>query len=251
MPASASRARNSSNSSAFAASRARLVAVDQRGQLVAEAEHAARLQPHDRQSARDQRRKRGDATLRLAARLVDEPDREKRPPAAERTAPTVHGLRQMDGVAGGGEHAERGLDVLRLEIAVEGVGEEDGPARIVGAGKPRRLAPDIAAPARQAPARAQPGICFRPLLEPRLVVAQIGEVGPARGERGIARQIADQPVAQREPVLGDARRLHLDLHARHVDAGRAFAPAGLAGDAELERLRHLVRGQRVGAELAR
>src|SRR6478736_2051971 len=68
----------------------RLVAVDQRGQLVAEAEHAARLQPHDRQSARDQRRKRGDATLRLAARLVDEPDREKRAPAAERTARPVH-----------------------------------------------------------------------------------------------------------------------------------------------------------------
>ena len=52
-------------------------------------------------------------------------------------------------------------------------------------------------------------------------------------------------------MLGDARGLHLDLHARHVDAGGAFAPAGLAGDAELERLRHLVRGQRVGAELAR
>ena len=34
------------------------------------------------------------------------------------------------------------------------------------------------------------------------------------------------------------RRQHLDLHARHVDAGRAFAPAGLAGDAKLHRLRH-------------
>ena len=198
-----------------------------------------------------QRRKRGDAALGLAPRLVDEPDREERAPAAERTRAAVHGLRQMHAVAGGGEHAERGLDVLRLEIAVEGVGEEHDPARIVGAGQPRRLAPRIAAPARQAPARAQAGVFLRPSPQPRLVVAQIGEIGPARGERRIARQIADQPVAQREPVLGDARRLHLDLHARHVDAGRAFAPAGLAGDAELERLRHLVRGQRVGTELAR
>src|SRR6185295_5766801 len=100
-------------------------------------------------------------------------------------------------------------------------------------------------------ARAQPGIGLRPLLEPGLVVAQVGEIGPARGIRRIAREIPDQPVAQREPVLGDARGLHLDLHARHVDAGGTLAPAGLAGDTQLERLRHLVRGQRVGSELAR
>src|SRR5664280_1831558 len=64
------------------------------------------------------------------------------------------------------------------------------------------------------------------------------------------RQEADQPVVQREAVLGRARRQYLDLHARHVDAGRAFTPAGLAGDAELERLGHLVAGERVGPELA-
>jgi hypothetical protein len=156
----------------------------------------------------------------------------------------------MNAVAGGGEHAERGLDILRLEIAVEGVGEEHHPARIVGAGQTRGLAPRIAAPARQAPARAQAGVFFRPLPQPQLVVAQVGDIGPSGGERRIARQISDHAVAQREPVLGDPRRLHLDLHARHVDAGRALAPAGLAGDAELERLRHLVRGQCVGSELA-
>ena len=231
--------------------RARVVAPDQRGQLVAETENAARLEPDDRHAAREQRRQRRDAAFRLAARLLDQTDREEGAPAAERTAAAVRGLRQMHAVAGGGEHAERGLDVLRLEIAVEGVGEEHDRARIVGAGHARRLAPDVAAPARQVPARAQAGIFFRPLPEPGLVVAQVGEVGPARGIRRIAREISDQPVAQREPVLGDARGLHLDLHARHVDAGGAFAPAGLAGHAELERLRHLVRGQRVGAELAR
>ncbi len=55
---------------------------------------------------------------------------------------------------------------------------------------------------------------------------------------------------QRQARASRPRGLHLDLHARHVDAGRAFAPAGLAGDAELQRLRHLVGGERVGAELA-
>src|SRR5262249_40681838 len=52
-------------------------------------------------------------------------------------------------------------------------------------------------------------------------------------------------------MLGGVGRLHLDLHARHVHAGRAFAPARLAGDAELHGLRHLVRSRRLGAKLSR
>ena len=63
------------------------------------------------------------------------------------------------------------------------------------------------------------------------------------------RQVANQPVMQREPVLRHTRGTDLDLHPRHVDAGRAFAPAGLAGDAELHRLRHLVGRQSVGPKL--
>src|SRR6516162_8169670 len=55
---------------------------------------------------------------------------------------------------------------------------------------------------------------------------------------------------QRKAALRQARRLHLDLHARHVDAGRAFAPASLAGDAKLHGLGHLVGAQRVAPELA-
>ena len=43
----------------------------------------------------------------------------------------------------------------------------------------------------------------------------------------------------------------LDLHLRHVDAGRAFAPAALAAHAQVERVAHRLRLQRVGAELAR
>src|SRR6516164_3638649 len=55
---------------------------------------------------------------------------------------------------------------------------------------------------------------------------------------------------QRKAALRHARCLHLDLHARHVDAGRAFAPASFAGDAKLHGLDHLVRAQRVASELA-
>src|SRR6185312_7528845 len=58
------------------------------------------------------------------------------------------------------------------------------------------------------------------------------------------------PVVQREAAFRRARGLHLDLHARHVDAGRAFAAAGLARDAERHRLRHLIRCERAGTELA-
>ena len=86
VPAAASRARNSSNNNACDASSARVLALDQRRDLVAEAEHAARLEPDDGNSARDEGRERRDAALRLAPRLIDQPDREKRAPAAERPA---------------------------------------------------------------------------------------------------------------------------------------------------------------------
>src|SRR5262245_62666659 len=63
---------------------ARILALDQRRDLVAEAEHAARLEADDRNSARQQRGEGGDAALGLAPRLIDEPDREEGAPAAER-----------------------------------------------------------------------------------------------------------------------------------------------------------------------
>ena len=84
-----------------------------------------------------------------------------------------------------------------------------------------------------------------------LLLRQIGDRREARGKAGIVREIADQPVAQRKPVLGRARGQHLDLHLGHVDAGRAFVAAGLAGHAEFQRIHHLVGGQRVRSELAR
>ena len=51
-------------------------------------------------------------------------------------------------------------------------------------------------------------------------------------------------------MAGGTRVQGLDLHLGHVDAGRALALAGLAGDAELHRLGHVVAGHGVRAELA-
>ena len=41
----------------------------------------------------------------------------------------------------------------------------------------------------------------------------------------------------------------LDLHLRHVDAGRAFAPATLATEAKIHGFEHRVRHQCIAAEL--
>src|SRR3546814_2720904 len=65
----------------------------------------------------------------------------------------------------------------------------------------------------------------------------------------VARQVGDQQLAQGHPLLSRPRRQHLDLHLRHVDAGRALALAALAGDAERQRLHHLIGGEGLGPEL--
>ena len=54
---------------------------------------------------------------------------------------------------------------------------------------------------------------------------------------------------EREAVFCRAGRLHLDLHAA-IHPGRTFAPARLARDAKRKRLRHLVRAEGIGTELA-
>src|SRR2546429_7123991 len=47
----------------------------------------------------------------------------------------------------------------------------------------------------------------------------------------------------RSPLAHAARRLHLDLHACHVDAGRAIALAALAAHAEIHGRGDGVRGR--------
>src|SRR5262249_33294521 len=129
----------------------------------------------------------GPGRLRLAPRLVDEPDGEEGAPAAERPAVAGGGLRQVHRIAAGGEHGERGLDVLRLEVAGEGVGKEHDRPRLRRAGEARGLAPCNGTPARQAPPRAQARIWLRPLAQARRVVAQVGEGRPFGRERRVTR----------------------------------------------------------------
>ena len=56
---------------------------------------------------------------------------------------------------------------------------------------------------------------------------------------------------KRDAVLCGARRCHLDLHPRHVDADWAFPLAGFAGDTKLHSLGHLITCHGAGAKLAR
>ena len=84
----------------------------------------------------------------------------------------------------------------------------------------------------------------------RKTVAEVGERGEPCGDRRIAGQGGDQALPPPRALARHARGQHLDLHPRHIDARRAFAPAGLAGDAERHRLGERVRGHRVRPELA-
>src|SRR5262249_33942837 len=186
-----------------------LFALHERRDLVAKAEHAARLEPDEGNSAPEEGRERSGATLSLAPRLIDEAHCEKGTPAAERSA-AISRLGEMHPISGGGEHGEGSLDILRLEVAVESIRKEHDRPRL-WAGNARRLAPSIAAPARQTAPGAQARVSLRPLPQARDIVAHVGEPGPLGRERRITRQMADEALVQREPALCNARRLHLDL----------------------------------------
>ncbi len=120
---------------------ARLIGFHQSRNFVAETEDAAWFKPDHRHTAGDEGRERGDGALGFFARLVDQADREKRAPAAERPGRSVNWMRQMHPAAGSAQHSECGLNILRLEIAVEGVGEQHdfGPASSFPMRRPLRL----------------------------------------------------------------------------------------------------------------
>src|SRR6266404_3439174 len=180
-PAFTSRARNSSNSSAFAAKRRASSRLTSDG--ISSRKPSMQLGSRPTNGVARSRKGASAATQRS----VNEPDREEGAPAAERPVVTVGGLRQMHGIAAGGKYRERGLDVLRLEVAVKGVGKEHDRSCLRRARRARRLAPCIGAPARQAPPRAQARIPLRPLPQVRHVVAQVGESRPFGRERRVTR----------------------------------------------------------------
>jgi hypothetical protein len=63
------------------------------------------------------------------------------------------------------------------------------------------------------------------------------------------RQIRDDPLLERKSVRALPLIQHLDLHLRHVDAGRALALAALAAHAEIERVARPRPSERTGTEL--
>src|SRR5262245_4133743 len=130
---------------------ARIVALDQRRNLVAEPDQTARLEPDHRNATRHEWREGLDTALGFAPSLVDLADRKERAAAAQWA---VIRPRQMHPAAGGAQDSERGLDVFRLEIAAERIHEQHDLAAIGGANGRLRLA-ERRAPARQAAPRAE------------------------------------------------------------------------------------------------
>ncbi len=103
------------------------IVLHQRRYLVAEAEQTTRLEAEHGHALLDIRKQRGQRSLRFRARLIDFADGQKSPAAAQRAA-AVGRHRKMDLIASRAQHRDRRVEILALEIAIEGVGEEDDVA---------------------------------------------------------------------------------------------------------------------------
>jgi hypothetical protein len=183
------------------------VASDQARELVPEPENAARLEPHHRHAARDIGRERIERALHLLLRLGDRADRKKSPAAAERAGGFSGRLGGKDAIARRRQHGTRRLEIFTLEIAVEGVGKQHDFRAVGRTGL--AIVKDIAAPLRQLAPCGKAGDRFQQLRRAGHRVPQVEQPGKSRRERRIERKIADQPVAQRQPILLRARGLHL------------------------------------------
>ena len=177
-------------------------------------------------------------------------DGEERAPTAERTLGPYCWFRCDHAIAAGDQHTERRVQDMRLEIAIEGVGKEHD---FRAAGRAMRLGPrreNPIPPARQGPPAAQPGQGLQRARQSRDLIAQIEDGWDLRRVGCVARQERNQAIAQAIATAGQSRGLDFEFHARHVDAGRAFAATGFAGHTQLHRCGHRVRRECVRAELA-
>ena len=153
-------------------------------------------------------------------------------------------------VAGGGQDAFGGARVFGLEPGGKGISEQhDVPAIADGVGSVDGRTKRLRVPARQTALRGKAQQTLAESGHCRQAVARMHQPAKTAGIGRIARQVRNQPRLQVQPMAASGLMQDLDLHARHVDAGRAFALAGLAGDAEIERVTHFVGGERVLAEL--
>ena len=229
---------------------ARLLAGQERQKLVAQRQEARWLQPDHRHARADLRQERIQRAPRLGARLVDHACRKVGAATAERA---TGGRRGHHLVACADQHAQGGAGDLGLHPAVERVGKEDDPPRLARAmGAPDLCIPEeIPAKDRQGPGAREAKQALAKRGEDRNAVAQGDHPAQRHGGPGIARHLGDQPfagaVAQFLPTLPE----HLGFHPGHVHAGGTFALAGLAADAEAQRLGHFVGEQRVLSQPAR
>ena len=202
---------------------------NQHRQLIAQRVEARWFQAEDRQAASDRGAQTFQQAPGLTLRALEHADRKIGASAAQPGG-------NLHAVAGGLEYHLGRARVLRLEVAIEGVDEQHDIA-LRGAGVAKVIAP----PARQRP----PGKTDGALERAR---GEIGKRREARRDGRIARQEGDRPIAGAVTMARLVVGEELDLHTRHVDAGRAFALAAFARDAEIERL--LYRRVTFSAELA-
>ena len=95
-----------------------------RQELVAQREQAGGLQPDDGNAAFEERRGGGEDAAGLGAGLLDQARRQERAPAAQRPPSPSTARSRVDAIAEAGEHLDGGVQVLGLEVGVEGVGEQ-------------------------------------------------------------------------------------------------------------------------------
>ena len=216
------------------------LAESQGKELVTQREQARGFEADDRHAPGHERHECGDHPHRLALGALDLARREIGTAAAQRRRAE---RRPGDGdtMARRRQHAPRGMQDPGLEIVGEGIRENhDRGVGIVDIGGGEK---GIAPPLRQPALLGEAEIA---LHEP----AEIEQPRQAPRPRRDFRQAADHPVAQAKALGHASRRLHLDLHARHVDTGRTVALAALAADAEIHRGRHGIGGERCRTELA-
>ena len=209
--------------------RQRFCSLYQHREFIAQRKQARGLQSDHRYAARERRAEHIEHALRFAPRLIDHADREESASATQ-TCGDLHAVARRF------KHRLRGARILGLEIPAEGV-DEQHHVPIVDT----RVAEIVAAPARQRARRE----AERPLQHAR---SGIRERRESSSQCCIARQISHSAVACAEAVLAVVLREELDLHTRHVDAGRAFALAALARHAKIEGFLH--RLVAFGAELS-
>ena len=106
-------------------------AGQQRRKLVAQGQQAGGFEADDRDAGSNMRRQRVDRALRLMPRFIDQAGGKKGPAAAQR--PAARRIGHDDAIAGTGQHALGRARVVGLEIAVEGIDQQDdlgpGPRR--------------------------------------------------------------------------------------------------------------------------